>query len=252
MSDEKLEAIKRKIEKLLALSESNFEAESKAALTKAYKLMEEYSIEMGALYGNELKTVNIKRDKPLPKWEASMINGIAKSAGVYFVSSNFRSTRAYNEDLNKFVSVGSESRLYFTGRQCDIDNLIYISDILTKKVTNLTKAYAKTAESWLSPGERRSRADSYRKGMARGISIKLQEISKDFFANNEMAKGTAVVPVDTKYSEAQDLYLKDNKVVSYRSTIADASAYMSGTREGKNVTVHKGMNKGESSQALLS
>jgi hypothetical protein len=72
--NENLEAVKRRVKKLLALSKSPNENEAMAALEKAHALMEEYRLtEGGCLYSKE----RVPATKRLSRWRAVLSNAVA-------------------------------------------------------------------------------------------------------------------------------------------------------------------------------
>jgi hypothetical protein len=99
---ENLEAVKRRVKKLFALSKSPNENEAMAALEKARALMEEYHLTEGAcLYAEE----RVPATKRLSKWRAVLSNAVA----WLYCCARYRSTVAgeivfYGDSFDAFMA----------------------------------------------------------------------------------------------------------------------------------------------------
>jgi hypothetical protein len=100
--NENLEAVKRRVKKLLALSKSPNENGAVAALEKARTLMEEYRLtEGGCLYAEE----RVPATKRLSKWRTVLSNAVAR----LYCCATYRGTATgniifYGESFDAFIA----------------------------------------------------------------------------------------------------------------------------------------------------
>jgi len=223
------EKIKARIIKLLALATSSNEAESLSAMNKAVELMQKYSIDENQLHKQTIETLQIEtKYKLIPSWVAVLYNEISKSAGVYCV---------YNNAIG-FNNTNAE--FYLSGRKSDILNVEYITTYLMAQIEKMSKEFTKTLPKDMKPMDKQQMSKSYRMGMSVGLGARMNEITKEFFKE---INSTALVPVDdniVKYNEAEEDFLKDNKVnMTKRTATLHQEAADRGNQDSAKISINK-------------
>jgi hypothetical protein len=145
-----LEAIKKRIKKLLALSKSPNENEAVAALEKAQLLMEEYHIsESECVYTRH----SIKATKRLSKWRCILSNAVA---WLYYCET-YRSVTS-----GEIVFYGEEFEAFMAGEM----------------YRYLSKTIERMAKQNIRKGATLKYRNKYKLGIACQLYIRIQEMGK--------------------------------------------------------------------------
>lgn len=146
----KIDKIKVKIKKLLALSKSPNENEAMAALEKAKKLMEEYGLkEQRCIY----ESIKVKAAKTFCSWRTIVANAIAWLYNCY-------KYRDVNDGT--FVFVGEEFDVFMAGE---------MYGYLVKTIERITKQN-------IRKNARYAFRNSYKQGMASRLYDRIMELGK--------------------------------------------------------------------------
>jgi len=219
-----------KILKLLALSKNNSEThEAKAAKAKAAELMAQYDIKIAEAEEKPLFTeqeVGIKSKTP-QKYDVSLRSAIANFNGVALITKNSVSGGAY----------------LYVGRSADIEQTLYMSDVIYGQRDMKWKEYLKSLPK-LTVSQRGKERRLWRTGFAFGIREKLQELTEMKNAHiNE--RGLTIVPLNV---QALKEFQKNNRLRYSRSR---GSSYSdAGFQAGKSTSIHRGVTKQSSIKRL--
>lgn len=216
-----MERLTEKIQKLLALASSDFEAEAKAALLKAQALMAEYGISLGEVNAHQARdtfdgvsqSVIDKGSSRIATWQKRLSRIVAE---------NFR-CRTF------FRSYGNHRRdLLIYGKSDDVEIAKQTVEFALISARNNWQRYKKSREK--REGKMPSRAhtealkNDYMKAFASGV--------KEAFAKQVREKAIVLVvdPVVTKYAD-EVLHL-GTEARPATTTLRDAHAYSSGYQDG--------------------
>jgi hypothetical protein len=202
--NENLEAVKRRVKKLFALSKSPNENEAMAALEKAHALMEEYHLTEGAcLYAEE----RVPATKRLSKWRAVLSGAVA----WLYCCARYRSTVA-----GEIVFYGDSFDAFMAGE--------------------MYRYLAKTVERMARQNIRKNASMKYREKYRLGIACQLQ--------NRMEGLGTAAAWAAVRGSRlraVEEALKKDNSVatVVLKITGRGDSAFKRGTADGDGVSLNR-------------
>lgn len=210
-----------KIKKLMALSSSDFEGESNAALTMANSLMEQYNISMADLdeYGRSQEFGELvnkaKEEAKLYKiWEKRLVSALS---------------RLFNCQVVVEHPAARKSQIHILGREGNVKTVIAMNDWITNKI----KADAKKK----FPGRAMAERNSYAIGVVDTLCVRIDDMVKNRDAQAEEA-GWGLVAVDEVNSFMKSQYpaLRNTKT---RTTVSSAGAYGSGRSDGNNIGLNK-------------
>ena len=194
--------IKARIKKLLALASSSNEHEASTAMRQAMKLMAKHNVSESQLASEKIENQSFHPDyKVIPQWAAILYLGICEALGVYATYKN----RWYSEP----------SEVVLCGKNSDIEKALYILTVSKELILRQSRNFHKD-NNWLG----RKEMNDYKKGLSYGFTERLQQ--EYSIVEKEMSEGKGLVPVDTRYSDAKDAYLADNKV---RSVAVNSGLY---------------------------
>jgi Protein of unknown function (DUF2786) len=242
--------ILRKVQKLLALSGNNSNAEEAAtAAAKAQALMDEYRITQAMLYverdrDDEEEIVDFaKKDAPLdnlgsrlPTWRGALATILAKANQCY----TFAQKKV--ELLTREVSTHIE----IVGRPSDVDTVRYLYAYLVREIDRLVARDGRgCGKTW---------ANNYRIGVVETISLRLrtQRAETERAMHEKVAADArALVLVDKALekmkavaAEAEDVARRGRKLGSSAASFrGDADARAQGREAGKSLRL-SGTSKG--------
>jgi hypothetical protein len=160
---EDIENLKRRIKKLFALSASSNPNESAAALEKAQKLMQEYSVNMSASDLFNFNRVEVKTPcsgHATPLHETMLMNDISKAFGC---------RRAYGRTSGD----GYYKVHDFIGPEHRVKIASYIADVLLRKMNRERAAYIKSLRRIKKRYAKTCRADEFCRGWVYAVTKKL-------------------------------------------------------------------------------
>jgi len=225
---------KEKIKKLLNLSMSSNKHEADTATYLAHKLMKKNSITREDLDEQVFISLRISpKGKRISHWEEYLYGGIGSISGVF--SSLFKVPK------NPIVDDIRGDHLTFTGRERDVLNASYLVECYIREIEKLVEA--KRGEKLFST----KLVNDYRVGLIGGILERLKE-NKDQFFRDEGEKLYGIVPVDSRITEASDLFISQQGVD--KTKVVDFGAYTCGKNDSENVIVRNAVNTEEQNGSI--
>lgn len=252
--NERLNSIAEKIQKLFALAESSNPEEAGLAAEKARQLLEKYNM---SLTDVEIKTAEMveagvgvdkcygrirrgydRKYKNIPAWSYGLI-GLMKE---YFYIETLLAGSRYSKD-----------NMYFLGAKKDVDVATYVFQYLFRETERLCDLYMKQYRGQhLGQHEAKALSYSYKMGVVSGIEEVLRKQCAQRNKSEARTKnGTELVPLKQEVAER----FKDNlhphlvsKRIVYREVSSDAMG--AGRKDGKQVQIHRGVNKTSSQRAI--
>lgn len=214
----------RKIEKCLALSRSSNEHEAAAALRQAHKLMAAYNVTPEGLAAATIGTFNAKTDawsRP-PAWEMQLV-GLLK--------------RAFGCDAILYTGYkGKLTEVCYIGIKHQAQLAAYAHEVLRKQADKARAAYTARLTG-LTRGSKIASGELFARGYISNIERQITELAvpADQLAARESTKNKLLGITDE--SEAAKRAYKPARNSSY----ADADAYFSGQRAGRDASLHRPM-----------
>jgi len=212
-------AVIEKIKKVLALAQSNSEAEAETAMRMAHDLLKKYNLTMDQVNDIEIDFVNevAEEGSRARNWKKFLIEAVAKynfcGAYIHTVQSagNIRATTKYSLRLvGKEVNV-SCSKIMYT----------YLTDTIDR--------FAKTHY-----GEGKESIEAYKVGIAHALSDRLRNLRAYEEANTECR--ALVLKED---AAVRNFFKKANMTTSKVNTnIKDAYAYQQGRKDGETISLN--------------
>ncbi len=218
------EKLLRKIEKLLALSNSNYEGEADTALKMAYDLMSQNGISMEDVQGYSKDEVLGKlgsgkldeEDKQYRRWEVSLLNAIAKMFDCQVLRTAYKSR--YYKKCNLAI-IGRESNRITT-------KLMY--DWIHNKTLKESRSVGN------SPSTRRA----YCVGVSNSISRKVNILKAEAPKTDKWG----LVPVDEVTNWIKTELGNINSLDWSAGSIGDSLAYARGVVAGNETSLNKQFN----------
>jgi len=186
VDDSEVQKIVDRVKKLLALSTSNNEHESAAALGQAQALMLKYSIDAARLNPDQkLMETDINSGKKFQQWELKLAGVVAHFNGCVLFYSGIKGR-------------GETKYLRFYGKRADLIAARYMHGFILSEMNTLAEAMG---------GDRTFRA-SYREGLVDGVAASLQKAKTKVYndlnqENREM--GIVKIEEDTRVQDARNL-----------------------------------------------
>jgi hypothetical protein len=217
-----------KIKKLLALSESDFSAESNSALLKARQLMHENNISTVTDQGDKVYRVCLTKFKAYTQ-ELSALSLVVKLiTGCWLLISG---------------DTGEYKKLYAHGTKSEVEIAEYLFDFLKRE---FEQEYTKFAS-------KRYRKSGLKKSFYIGLKSSLRtRFSKDDKESNRREGLIPFEEINEKLSK--ELIYIDTKIVSKSSTITinNPYAYSAGKQSANNIRIYSGVKNSNNSQKYLS
>jgi hypothetical protein len=163
--NDNLEAVKRRVKKLLALSKSPNENEAMAAMEKALSLMEEYRLtEAECVYAREA----VPGTKRLSKWRAVLSNAVA---WLYCCES------LRNTGRGQIIFYGNAADAYMAGEM-----YLYLS-----------KTVERMAKRNIRKPARLKYREKYKLGVASGLGFRIRQLGDSVSWSNTRGRRLAAV-----------------------------------------------------------
>jgi len=144
-----MEAIIRKVEKLLALGTSSNEHEAASAVAKAQDLMEAYGLAMEQVTGRKAARDDVREGtgfdvyeygKPTA-WRESVLDTVAKTSGVW-IAKGYRNERVESKHAKYGSRYASMRTAYLIGLPADVQTAGYAYSFLVGEIERLAQAEA--------------------------------------------------------------------------------------------------------------
>ena len=233
-SNEKRLKIIDQVIKLLALAEgSSYTEEAKAAKDKAASLMAKNNLDIGEIVPEEdfdIDTHDTGR-KLLDKIESTLMNSIASFNGVKLYTCG-------STVWNKYRTKNATYQL--VGRKIDIIAAKYMFDIVKNQMDMAMAAHRKQIGAKFTDLSLKQK-NAFRRGFVYGVNAKINEL---IALRNAKVQEWGLVPVSTE-KMAANWYESGHKTSIARGLRGSVSA--SGYDAGKNVSLHKGVERNNSS-----
>ena len=211
--------ILKKIEKLLALSESPNEAEAASAMSKVHVLLAKHGLSITDMKSGSGKSVTEKcilEKKRLRNWESALLAAVMKAT--------------YTEAVHK----SGEGKVYIIGRDINITAAENLFSYLHETIKRISRKY--------NPVVRH--ADSFRYGMVVNINMRLKEMDSEKEINKEEKQ--IVVSMKGKTDSENSGYLSETYGKIKRKRInnrVDPESYGLGQKVGNKISLNKQIRK---------
>ena len=201
MDTNKLDRIKRKIAKLMALAHNTKnEHEAESAMRKAAALMASFHVSEGDLEKAEIvKRVKYFKGnrKTCKSAEKLLYHYIGNSLGVYSLYRSSTRPNYWNPD-------GEPCRFTLVGYEADIEVSWYLFETCLNQIKQQVRAYRQD-----NPDLKRTAYNDYEAGLCTGLCKRFIKLSK-----TEVPEGKGLVPVDARVKDAEQWYLDEGNTVS--------------------------------------
>lgn len=212
MANESLEKVKDKIQKLLDRSMLDSGHEAEIALEKATELMNRWNLDESDINGT--KVVIQQRELAFFKWDKiklMLINGICEvsdTANCYYSGRKIKYKKIGSNEISTFEK---SAGVFITGRERDIENAIYLFDIILRNVTRAAQKYKLSIRNTKISKNNKDRIDAFRYGYIDQIISKLSKEKVKFFSEN---KALICIDSEVKLKEAKEKL----KEINYKET----------------------------------
>lgn len=234
---ENLDAIMRRIQKLLAIAnhERSDVNEAAAAAAMAEKIMRKYQLENSDIIINSLTNA---ADDSLTE-EAFILTAKTNGTPVKAIATwaNWIATEvALLHDCRVFIRKvrTGEASIHYCGYVADVAIAKHTALYLTATINRLCNDFKKT-EAYQTNG--RASLNSYRQGVAVGVVVLLQDFRK---AKKSQTTSTGTSLVLAKAAAVEAKYGK-NQIEAKKPTLT-AGAFEQGFKDGKSVSINPALN----------
>lgn len=238
--------IKSKLQKLLALSASDNEAEAGLAMAKASELMEKYG----------LRTIDVEADTKDVSVDSKSIDGLLSRREMWevylarYIADAFDG-EVISEDLIDEESVFYKKtgwRLVFVAGKSDIEIITDLYTRVRRIISFKAKAYAKT---YVGPLNKKSVRLSYARGMGHNVRDRLKKMreQEELLQQRKSAQnysGTKDLIVVKTDAVAREFKAKFPTAVTRKqaSPIRSGGAYETGYKDGDSIGLGRSLNGG--------
>lgn len=197
-----IDKVKERIQKLLNLSMSDNEHEASLALEKATELMNKWNLDEQDIDGT--KVVMQKREFSFFKWDSSklsLIDGICKVSDTANCYYSGKKIKYKIKGTTEIKTMERNAGIFISGRVRDIDNAIYLFDIILRNVIKAAQKYKLSIRNTEISKNNKKRIDAFKLGYIDQIISKLSREKVKFFSENK-----ALISIDheVKLKEAKD------------------------------------------------
>lgn len=231
-----LEKIKDRLNKLLALAESDNKHEAESAARMAAKLMLKYNLSSEPIEERLHEDCFWLKTKNVPIWINQLAAGVEEAVGIFSLCS---------QGVRVDGVLVSPAVIKARGQKKQVSMFIYLMDFLSKKIERMSKQVMSGAEHrGFSRSFKMKRRASYKIGLAVGVGALL----KDAFSNeyNDQNTDRAASGMDLVATN-RDLFEHAKKMVeatvSYESKIrtysVERESYEEGVKDAKSLEVRK-------------
>lgn len=210
---EKREAVQSKVEKLIALSSSDFEGEASSAISKAKELMERYNLKyLSEAPSNELYGIDVVSGARLDVWKRLLQSAVSSLTGVFRIEQV--------QYKNRILS--------FYGSAQQVESALYLWDYFESYVN----CEAKKITDNIKGTGRRIRPAEIRNGIVMGIISKISDIS-------EVGSSKAIA-LSVQKNEKLYCRINSTKVSHSKTSLHGGSQFYDGKSSGANVNIPSG------------
>ncbi len=216
----------RKVQKLMALTNSSNTNEAEQAMIKSQELLLKHNIESKYIGEEDEEKVFLKRIIKQKKENAKM-QSIGTILKTFFVSVVYRRTEEY-------------TYLEILGTAVNIEIAEYVAQFLDSELDILWKK----AKTFNLKGQLAK--NSFLLGIAKGYSDKIQALKREY--SQEVT--TALIEIENKLMLAQEMAYKRLTNASRRRSFCRSASEL-GEIMGKHLNIHPAINKSNSKTAYL-
>lgn len=193
-SDQEINKVFDKIQKLLNLSLSDNEHEAALASSRAVNLMQKHSITRDDL--NRQQHVVKLEETPfyrIPEWYTNLYSQMGRVSGCFVLWRNGNSGKDSFKEKKAMLKI--------IGKERDVLNASYLISIFIREIEKSTKKFKEE-----NPEANRIDVSSFKCGMVDGLFKRLDNSKKDYF--NDVIKKGELVPVDleSRIDEARKFF----------------------------------------------
>jgi len=223
-SKEKQEIID-KVQKLLALTNSSFEGEARAAKQKAAELMARYSISMMDLSSEE------KVKKAFVRVEVKMVNGRAIWEGSLCVGTS----KAFDCAVVR-IDHGTHFAICFLGTESDVELATYFYKYLRRTVGQMSVAFS----------SKKIEQDDYGRGIVQTVSERLEELYRMRNEVNSDCRDLVIVK-----QKGLEVFVKEHfpRLINGKNRAVGRS-FVNGKEDGKKVNLCRPVRGNEQSKQI--
>lgn len=236
-----IEKIKERIQKLLNLSMSDNEHEAALALEKATDLMNKWNLDEQDIDGS--KVVMQKRELSFFKWDnvkLSLIDGLCEVSDTANCYYSGKKVKYKIKDVG-YKTFERYAGIFITGRERDIENALYLFDIIMRNVTREAQKYKLLIRDTSISKNNKRRIEAFKIGYVSQIISKLSKEKVKFFSDNK-----ALISVDSevKLKEAKDKLKEevDFKKIDSKFIQIEELDYGAGKSKAKELDLQNGVN----------
>ena len=237
-----IDKIKDRIQKLLNLSMSDNEHEAALALEKATDLMNRWNLDAQDIDGT--KVVIERRELNFFKWDTiklELIGGLCEVSDTAMSYYSGRKTQYKHPVTNKTVKFEKTAGIFISGRKRDIDNTLYLFDIILRNVVKAAQKYKLSIRNTEISKNNKKRIDAFKYGYITEILEKLSKEKVKFFSEN---KALICIDSEVKLKEAKEKLKSDIdfKVVDSKQISFTEHDYINGMAKAKELELNNGVN----------
>lgn len=246
------ENIKKRLQKLLALSASSNENEANSAMQKAQALMAKYNLRIADVASDgsgahvkHQEVVGSTRQKA--QWESNLAWRIAECFDG----------RAIQSSISKDSFKNGWKMTFIAGRS-DLEIIIDLYERLRKTIPRMSDAFVEEQRRLGNRTHAKSLHNSYRQGLVATIYARLKQLQAN-------TRPDPLRPVSPVGMTGKDLMIVKEKAIDQRlkrlfprvsraripSSVSNGSAFNRGRADGHNVSLHRSV-KGGNGPTLLS
>lgn len=236
-----IEKIKERIQKLLNLSMSDNEHEAALALEKATDLMNKWNLDEQDIDGS--KVVMQKRELSFFKWDnvkLSLIDGLCEVSDTANCYYSGKKVKYKIKDVG-YKTFERYAGIFITGRERDIENALYLFDIIMRNVTREAQKYKLLIRDTSISKNNKRRIEAFKIGYVSQIISKLSKEKVKFFSDNK-----ALISIDSevKLKEAKDKLKEevDFKKIDSKFIQIEELDYGAGKSKAKELDLQNGVN----------
>lgn len=253
---ENLDAVKRRLQKLMRLYEGakniNSEGEANNAAAAIQNILLQYNLSMSDISGDFEEEGDSVKENVMSCYRYKSIGGDWEFKLMYVVCKwNFCKVFKYGKI--------SEKRMIFFGKKENMETVKWLYDMLCERFIYFGKQRFKehknTEEYRINPIGLDTYLRRYLEGCARGLDCKFQEESDLKKSENSQDFGNKVTALVVRNNQAIDTYVK-NKFGGYSKRRATHrtkrdSCFMSGFSDGRKTEIYKQVSGTSSESKML-
>lgn len=231
MDIDKIERIKRKVAKLMALAMGTTNKhEAKNAMIKAARFMAKYHVSENDLDG---KIISVEKCFTNGRVQAksvehSLFDGICESMGVFGLYASYTRATSFRRARPCIFTL--------TGNETDILIAWYMFETCLNQIKIEAKKYRAQG------GINIKAVNDYEAGLCLGVIARFSTMAK---TDIQVAGGFGLVTVDARHYEAEQWYKDSGKTFSMSNTnVRNTSHLTQGRNDSGNIRVNAGINGG--------